>query len=108
MVNRTTAIDQIIELVKELILAGYDPARVYLFGSIVTGRQHEYSDIDVAVWDERFTGCLTIDYEPIKHILSQFPLIELHTFSIDDDENNHPWAREIIQNGIPVDLPLAA
>lgn len=103
MVNRTTAVSQIIALVTALIEAGYQPSKVYLFGSVATGRQHDHSDIDVAIWDERFTSCLTIDYEPIKHILSQFPLIELHTFSTDDDEKNHPWARLIIEQGIPID-----
>ena len=107
MVNRTTAINQIIALVKDLIQAGYQPSRVYLFGSVATGRQHEFSDIDVAIWDEQFTSCLTIDYEPIKHILSQFPLIELHTFSTVDNENNNPWARLIIEQGIPIDWQTA-
>ncbi|MDX1943063.1 MAG: nucleotidyltransferase domain-containing protein [Saprospiraceae bacterium] len=107
MVNRTTAINQIIKLVKALVQAGYQPTKVYLFGSVATGQQHEHSDIDVAIWDEHFTSCLTIDYEPIKHILSQFPLIELHTFSTADDETNHPWAREVIQQGIPINWQKA-
>lgn len=103
MVNRTTAVNQITALIKALTKAGYNPKRVYLFGSVATGRQHEHSDIDVAVWDERFTGSLMIDYEPIKHILSKFPLIELHTFSTSDNEDNHPWARAIVKQGIAVD-----
>ena len=36
---------------------------------------------------DRFFGCLTIDYEPIKHLLTKFPLIELHTFAASDDES---------------------
>jgi predicted nucleotidyltransferase len=100
MVTRTIALNQTAKLLEALSGLGYSPTRAYLFGSVATGTPHEYSDIDLALSDERFSGCLTIDYEPIKHVLTQFPLIELHTFSIFDDENTHPWAKEIIKKGI--------
>jgi hypothetical protein len=45
-----------------------------------------------------------IDYEPIKHLLTKFPLIELHTFAASDDESTHPWVKEIIKIGIPIDV----
>ncbi|MFN0036857.1 MAG: nucleotidyltransferase domain-containing protein [Saprospiraceae bacterium] len=111
MVTRTNALNQIAELLEALSGLGYRPTRACLFGSVATGRQHECSDIDLALWDERFSGCLTIDYEPIKHILTRFPLIELHTFAASDDESTHPWAKEIIKKGLPIDLgdlPLRA
>ena len=104
MVTRTNALSQISKLIEALSVLGYNPVKAYLFGSIATGKQHEYSDIDLALWDERFSGCLTIDYEPIKHILTRFPQIELHTFAASDDELTHPWAKEIIRNGIAIDL----
>ena len=103
MVNRTIAIKQIYRLLGDLVELGYKPTQAYLFGSVATGQQHAHSDIDLAVWDNRFTGCLTIDYEPIKHILSRYPLIELHTFSTDDGQSN-PWVAEILSHGIPLDL----
>ena len=104
MVTRAIALNQTTQLLEALAGLGYRPTQVYLFGSVSTGTQHEHSDIDLAIWDERFSGCLTIDYEPIKHILTRFPLIELHTFSPSDDENSHPWAKEIIKKGIPIHL----
>ena len=104
MVTRKIALNQIANLLTGLSELGYRPTRAYLFGSIATGHQHEYSDIDLALWDERFSGCLTIDYEPIKHLLTKFPLIELHTFAPTDDENTHPMVKEIVKIGIPIDL----
>lgn len=104
MVTRTNALIQISKLLEALALLGYHPTKGYLFGSVASGQQHEYSDIDLALWDERFSGCLTIDYEPIKHVLSRFPLIELHTFAASDDENGHPWAKEIAAHGVPLKL----
>ena len=106
MVNRSIAIEQIYRLLADLVEQGYQPTKACLFGSVATGTQHAYSDIDLAVWDGRFTGCLTIDYEPIKRILSQYPLIELHTFSSTDDKKSNPWAAEILAHGIPLDIKM--
>jgi predicted nucleotidyltransferase len=105
MVTQSIAIDQIRSLILQLKAVGYEPTQAFLFGSVAKGMQYRYSDIDLALWDERFTGCLTIDYEPIKRILTQFPLIELHTFASDDDEHSNPFIAEIRQNGIPIHLP---
>ncbi len=104
MVNRTTAIKMSYELLEALKQEGYQPAKAYLFGSVAKGNQHAHSDIDLAVWDSRFCGCLTIDYEPIKHILSRFPLVEMHTFSSSEDETTNPWITEILSHGIRLDL----
>lgn len=104
MVTRTIALIQIEQLIDALAGLGYNPTQAYLFGSVAMGKQYECSDIDLALWDERFSGCLTIDYEPIKHILTRFPRVELHTFAVSDDETTHPWAKEIIKNGMPINL----
>ncbi|MCF8245462.1 MAG: nucleotidyltransferase domain-containing protein [Saprospiraceae bacterium] len=104
MVNRTIAIEQIYQLLNDLVEQGYQPMQACLFGSVAGGTQHAHSDIDLAVWDSRFTGCLTIDYEPIKHLLSRYPLIELHTFSPTDDQDSNPWVAEILAHGIPLDM----
>lgn len=105
MVTRKTAIKQINELLSLLMANGYRPTKAYLFGSVAKGTQHEHSDIDLALWDARFTGSLTIDYEPIKRILTRFPLIELHTFAAEEDESDNPFIAEIKASGISLGLP---
>ncbi len=107
MVNRTIAIKQVYQLLGDLVEIGYQPSLAFLFGSVAKGTQHAHSDIDLAVWDSRFTGCLTIDYEPIKHILTKYPLIELHTFSLEDDRKSNPWVAEILANGQLLDISKA-
>jgi predicted nucleotidyltransferase len=104
MVAQSIAIDQIRALVLRLTAIGYRPKQAMLFGSVAKGGQHRYSDIDLALWDDRFTGCLTIDYEPIKRILTQFPLIELHTFPAGEDATSNPFIAEIMKTGVRVDL----
>ena len=104
MVDHTIAIKQIYQLLSDLVEQGYQPTQACLFGSVATGQQHAHSDIDLAVWDSRFTGCLAIDYEPIKHLLTRYPLIELHTFSPADTKEANPWVSEILSHGTLLDL----
>lgn len=104
MVTRKIAIGQILELVRGLTKLGYRPTQAYLFGSVAKGSQHEWSDIDLALWDERFSGVLHLDYVPIARLLTQFPRIELHTFSSGEDEFSNPFIGEIKKTGVEVDL----
>lgn len=104
MVARRTAINWIAALLNDLKAVGYDPKQVVLFGSVANGNQHEHSDVDVAIWDERFTGCKTFDYEAIKRILTKYTLLELHTFHTSDTPETNPWAGEILRTGIKLDL----
>ncbi|HAC23548.1 MAG TPA: nucleotidyltransferase domain-containing protein, partial [Cytophagales bacterium] len=40
--------------VSDLRAEGYTPAHVLLFGSYAKGPTNQTSDIDLAIWDERF------------------------------------------------------
>ena len=90
----------ITHFISELIKADYSPEEVFLFGSYAKGNPHKYSDIDVAVWDQKFSGCLPLDVENIKSILSRFSSIELHTFN--SEEKDSPFISEIKTNGIRI------
>jgi len=100
MLNREIAIDQSLKLISELRENGYPISRAMLFGSTIKDTIHEDSDIDLAIWDEKFTGCLSIDYEPIKSILSKFYNIELHTFNKNETPVNNPFVKEIFKEGV--------
>ena len=97
---RTKIIEsRIRDLAKDLILEGYQPSKIILFGSYASGKATEQSDIDVAIWAKGFSGVRVIDIEKIAHIVSKYPLIELHTFSSDDEVLN-PFVQEILKTGI--------
>ncbi len=95
MLTREVAIEKSLLLINELRRNGYRASKAALFGSFVDGKAHEHSDIDLALWDEKFTGCLSIDYEPIKHILRKFDRIELHTFNENETSENNPFIKVI-------------
>ena len=87
----------------DLSKEGYTPARVMLFGSYAYGRPTETSDIDLAIWDEHFTGCGSEDIVPIASLISKYPSLELHTFSVDDQ---NPFAEEVMKKGILIQSPI--
>ena len=100
MYDKNTVIDIINHFISELTSAGYSPDQVFLFGSYAIGKPHKFSDIDVAVWDSKFSGCLPMDIENMKSILSKYSSIELHTFNTEDKDS--PIIREIKTNGIRI------
>lgn len=100
MLDQTAAIGMIHRFVRELTQVGYMPDEVYLFGSYASGSQDNFSDIDVAVWDRKFSGCLPFDIENIKSILSRYSIIELHTCNSNDEDN--PYIPEIKTKGIRI------
>jgi len=61
---------------------------VVLFGSYAYSKPSENSDINLAVWDNLFTGCGSIDIVPIVSIVSKYPQLELHPFNA-QEENDH-------------------
>ncbi len=100
MYEKNVVIGIINHFVSELITVGYAPNEVFLFGSYAKGNPHKYSDIDVAVWDSKFSGCLPFDIENIKSLLSKYSDIELHTFNSQDKDS--PIIKEIKTNGIRI------
>ena len=106
MVTIRIAKQRITQLLADLRAQGYNPTRAILFGSVAKGRPHQYSDIDVAVWDEKFTGCTPIDYESIGRLLQNYPRLELHTYHVSETAEENPFIAEIEKNGIEVETLL--
>jgi predicted nucleotidyltransferase len=102
MVTVKIAKQKIEQLLAELRANGYGPTRALLFGSVAKGRAHELSDVDVAIWDEKFTGCKPIDYEHIAKILHRFPRVEVHTFHASETKRDNPFIGEIEKHGVAI------
>ena len=100
MFTQESAIELSKKFLGDLKTMGYSPSQAYLFGSYATGNPHEYSDIDLAVWDEKFTGCLSVDWETIKYLLIRYTYLEPHTYSSSDTEDNNPFISIIKHQGI--------
>ncbi|HRH34874.1 MAG TPA: nucleotidyltransferase domain-containing protein, partial [Catalimonadaceae bacterium] len=104
MLTRKIAINQANQLIQALRVFGIAPVRAILFGSVAKGKQHAWSDIDLAIWSADFTGVLGLDVEKILPVLRPFPMVEVHTFHPDESEANNPFIREIVKTGIELDV----
>jgi uncharacterized protein len=102
MVTRKALMEKIFGLLNDLKGVGYVPSRVVLFGSYAKGNPHAHSDIDLAIWDAHFTGCGTVDIEPIVSIVSRYPGVEIHTFAENETPDNNPFIHEILKQGIEI------
>ena len=77
-----------------------------LFGSYARGTSHEWSDIDIALVSDVFSGNRIDDKNMIRKItLSVSSAIEALPFAPDDFTDHNPLAREIKRTGISLELP---
>ncbi len=78
--------------------------RAFLFGSYATNRQHEWSDIDIALIGDDFIGVTAIDKDRFRklHLLPEFLSIETHTFPTRRLEEGDPFLKEIVNEGVEI------
>ncbi|NJM94927.1 MAG: nucleotidyltransferase domain-containing protein [Cytophagales bacterium] len=104
MLTRKAVNDIIHAFLADLAQEGYTPERAVLFGSYAYGKPKETSDIDLALWDEHFIGCLPMDVPPIVHVQSRHRPLEVHTFAAGSTEDDDPFIAEILKKGIEISL----
>lgn len=76
--------------------------KVFLFGSYAANREHDYSDIDVAVISPDFEGGTEKDYLLLgRAVLKVHPLIEARPYRPEDLANLSPvdFLAEIVRTG---------
>lgn len=77
--------------------------QAFLFGSYSKGSSNEWSDIDIALISEIFTGNRIKDRDKIRtctrHVSS---MIEVIPFSKEDFTEANPLAKEIIKTGVRI------
>ncbi|MBW1849751.1 MAG: nucleotidyltransferase domain-containing protein [Deltaproteobacteria bacterium] len=79
---------KLIELLKTNGINVYD---AYMFGSVAMDKGDEYSDIDIAIVSEEFTGVPFYDVKKISKFRRAVDLrLELHLFSLNDILENPP------------------
>ena len=78
--------------------------RAILFGSMARNTQHEFSDIDVALVSDKFSGVGFLDIPLFVKALRKNYIIQPKTFSTKDFENGDAFAEEIKKTGIEIKL----
>ena len=73
MVTRESVIADLNSFAGEMKQSGFHLNRMVLYGSYSRNQQHTYSDIDVAIIADEFTGIGFDDVMLIAHLLSKYP-----------------------------------
>jgi predicted nucleotidyltransferase len=102
MVDREVAIIKSKRFLEELGKNGISIKAAYLFGSYATGKQHEWSDIDVAIFSDQFSGFGFSDKENIApvNIRKEFVEIEVKTYPSRLLKYPDPFVKMIFDKGI--------
>ena len=80
-----------------------DIKAVYLFGSIAKKKQNIYSDMDLAIVSDSFSGFKFRDRGKINPIILKTDTnIEVHPFSTKEFIDPTPFVKEILQTGIKI------
>jgi len=104
MLTRNAAIKTVRNYAKEINKQGINLRKVILYGSFAKGTQHEWSDIDVALVADDFTGVGILDTPRFSRINLQTPYmrIEPRTYSTDYFQESDPFIEEIKNTGIEI------
>ncbi len=104
MVDKSVAIKIASDYLKAVRASGVKVRRAYLFGSFARNCQHEWSDIDIALLADDFTGVAALDKDPFRrlHLMPEFMAIETHTFSTNRIKSGDPFFEEIVKTGIEI------
>lgn len=103
MLTRNAAIDIVKNYACEIADQGVNLRIAVLFGSFASGTQNEWSDIDVVLVADEFTG-LPNDYDlfPYVGIKKPYARIEAQTYPTDYFQTGDPFINEIKNKGIVV------
>lgn len=102
MVTQQSAIAMVQEFAREVTTLGINLRRVILFGSVAANRQHEYSDIDVALVADDFSGVGFVDINRFVKALRKYYVIQPRTFATKDFEAGDAFTDEIRKTGIEI------
>ena len=102
MLTRNAAIEIVGNYAREIEAQGIHLNKVIMFGSFAKGTQHEWSDIDVALVADEFTGFGFADKKLFSHtnIKKPYIRIEAKTYPTDYFHASDPFIEEIKKDGI--------
>ena len=104
VLTQEVAIDTVRNYAREIRNSGVDLKKVILYGSFAKETQHEWSDIDVALVADDFSGVGFLDIQRFSGIGIKKPYIRIEpiTYSTDYFVESDPFIEEIKKTGIEI------
>jgi len=78
--------------------------KAILFGSILSGKINEDSDIDLALFSENFTDNIIKNLELIGHLNVKFPDLDVHTYPASYYSSKGLLLDEIKKSGLEISI----
>lgn len=100
--DQRTAIQTVNKYLNYLKKKKYKIKKAYLFGSYASGVYNDDSDIDIALVMENIEDHFDTQINLMKLRRKYDTRIEPHPFEIEDFNESHPFAFEILKTGIKV------
>ena len=104
MFTRKDLMKYIFDYIEECAKLGVHFKKVILFGSYARNTPHEWSDIDLALVSDDFTGMRIDDRGKIGLANIKFVDIEPHIFTSAYFEEGDPFIEEIVRTGKEIKL----
>jgi len=102
MLTQNAAIETVRNYARDIEARGVRLRKVILYGSFAKGTQHEWSDIDVALVADEFTGFTFDDCKLYSGLGIKKPYIRIEekTYPTDYFNEGDPFINEIKKTGI--------
>ena len=106
-ISQRAAIRLVGNYAKEILVYGIDLKKVYLFGSYAKNSQRDWSDIDVALVSDNFSGFGFKDLDLLGNVSIQSEYIPIQTkfYNTKYFKKSDPFVEEILKTGIEIPLP---
>jgi predicted nucleotidyltransferase len=96
-------VEKIANKYAELVKKEVNASSVYLYGSYASGSYTEDSDIDIAVFSEKFSGDRIDDTLRLMRLRRKVDKrIEPHPFMKSEMNGDNPFVQEIVKTGIKI------
>ena len=104
MASKKSAVKTVTKFACELKKHGIKLRHVFLFGSYAENRQHQWSDIDVALVADNFVN---FGFEDMKQFVSillkkDYSNIQPRTYSTAYFKKGDPFINEVIKSGLEI------
>lgn len=104
MFTRKALNEKINAFISELESAGFKVTKAILFGSYASGKIHQNSDIDLAIWLFNFPEKHWSDIRAITHLVAKHSPISPKFYPEIETENEDPFIGVIEKTGKVIDL----
>ena len=96
-------INTVKDFVKLVNADGIKLKKVILFGSYATNKQDKYSDIDLALVADEFSGVASEDVKLFLKAMRKYYMVQAQTYNTRDfGADKDPFVQEILRTGIVI------